>query len=206
MEASDPIAGGCMCGGVRFELSEPLLGALYCHCTRCQRRTGTGASVSALTAPGSYRTVAGEELLDAWDPGDGGWVKSFCRHCGSHVFTTNPENPELVSVRMGAIDGDPGVRPPVRAPVHRIRRDLGAGPRRWPAALCRADRSRAEPPTRGSAPGGWSSSTRTADNGHMPLASRSSATGVSTGPRSSARWSSTRARSPCSPTTRRRCT
>jgi hypothetical protein len=111
MEVTLPIAGGCMCGGVRFELGEPLLGALYCHCTRCQRRTGTGASISALTTPGSYRTVSGGELLDAWDPGDGGWVKSFCRRCGSHLFTTNPENPELVSVRMGALDGDPGVRP-----------------------------------------------------------------------------------------------
>ena len=49
-----------MCGGVRFEVSEPLLGALYCHCKRCQRRTGTGVSVTALTNPGSYRTTSGE--------------------------------------------------------------------------------------------------------------------------------------------------
>jgi hypothetical protein len=66
-----PISGGCMCGGVRFELSEPLLGALYCYCKRCQRRTGTGVSTTALTAPGSYRTVSGKELIRSWDPGDG---------------------------------------------------------------------------------------------------------------------------------------
>ena len=83
-----------MCGGVRFELSEPLLGALFCHCKRCQRRTGTGVSTTALTAPGSYRTVAGEELIGRWDPGDGGYVKVFCTRCGSQLFTTNPENPE----------------------------------------------------------------------------------------------------------------
>jgi hypothetical protein len=100
-----------MCGGVRFELSEPLLGAIYCHCKRCQRRTGTGYSVNALTAPGSYRTVAGEELLRSFDPGDGGWVKSFCSRCGSHLFTTNPDNPEMVGVRMGTLDEDPGIRP-----------------------------------------------------------------------------------------------
>ncbi|HEX5928561.1 MAG TPA: GFA family protein [Solirubrobacterales bacterium] len=100
-----------MCGGVRYELSEPLLGALYCHCKRCQHRTGTGYSVNALTAPGSYRTVAGEELLGSYDPGDGGWVKSFCTRCGSHVFTTNPEDPEMVGIRMGTLDEDPGVRP-----------------------------------------------------------------------------------------------
>lgn len=103
-----------MCGGVRFEVAEPLLGAIYCHCKRCQRRTGTGYSVNALTAPGSYRTVAGEELLDSWDPGDGSWVKSFCARCGSHLFTTNPENPQMVGIRMGTLDEDPGIRPGAR--------------------------------------------------------------------------------------------
>ena len=108
-----PLTGGCMCGGVRYEISEPLLGALYCHCKRCQRRTGTGGSIGALIAPGAYRTVEGEDLLRKFDPGDGGWVKSFCSSCGSHVFTTNPENPDLVGLRMGTLDEDPGIRPTV---------------------------------------------------------------------------------------------
>jgi hypothetical protein len=105
-----PITGGCMCGGVRFEVSEPLLGALYCHCKRCQRRTGSAFSVSALTAPGSLRIIQGRELVRSWAPGDG-WIKSFCGECGSQVYTTHPDNPELISVRMGALDDDPGVRP-----------------------------------------------------------------------------------------------
>lgn len=100
-----------MCARVRFEVSEPLLGALYCHCKRCQRRTGTGVSVTALTAPRSFRATAGEELIRSWDPGDGGWIKSFCAECGGHLFTTNPDNPDLISIRMGALDDDPGIRP-----------------------------------------------------------------------------------------------
>jgi len=103
-----------MCGQVRFEVTEPLLGALYCHCKRCQRRTGTGASVSALTVPGSYRTVAGAELIRSWAPPDDGWVKSFCSECGSHVFTAHPENPGLIAIRVGTLDGDPGIRPSAR--------------------------------------------------------------------------------------------
>jgi hypothetical protein len=106
-----PLTGECMCGGVRFELSEPLLGALFCHCKRCQRRTGTGVSTTALTAPGSYLTVAGEELVRTWDPGDGGYLKAFCSVCGGQLYTTNPENPEILAIRMGALDGDPGIRP-----------------------------------------------------------------------------------------------
>ncbi len=103
-----PIGGGCLCGRVRFEVSEPLLGVLYCHCKRCQRRTGSGFSVSAFTAPGSYRTVSGEDLLRTWTPSDGGWIKGFCAECGSQLTTINPDNPELIAVRMGALDEDPG--------------------------------------------------------------------------------------------------
>lgn len=100
-----------MCGKVRFEVSEPLLGAVFCHCKRCQRRTGTGVATTALTAPGSYSTVAGEELVGSWDPGDGGWIKFFCSECSGQLYTANPENPDLVAIRMGALDGDPGIRP-----------------------------------------------------------------------------------------------
>jgi len=107
----EPLGGGCMCGSVRFEINEPLLGAAYCHCKRCQRRTGTAVSTTGLTAVGSFRVVEGEQLVRTYDPGDGGWKKSFCGECSSQLFTTNSENADLVAVRLGAIDGDPGLRP-----------------------------------------------------------------------------------------------
>jgi len=105
-----PLTGACACGAVTFEVSAPLLGALYCHCKRCQRRTGTAYSVSALTVRGSFSITAGESLVRSWAPGDG-WVKSFCTECGGHLFTMHPDNPELISVRVGALDQDPGIRP-----------------------------------------------------------------------------------------------
>src|SRR6266571_3425198 len=81
-----PLGGGCMCECVRFEIAEPLLGALYCHCKRCQRRTGTAFSATALAVPGSFRVTAGAELVRSWEPADDGWVKSFCGECGSQLF------------------------------------------------------------------------------------------------------------------------
>lgn len=108
--AEAPIIGRCLCGHVRFEISEPLLEAEYCHCKRCQRRTGTTASASALTAPGTFRVTEGEELLGAFKPNEG-WHDYFCRKCGSHLYAQSHEDPRLICVSMGAIDGDPGVRP-----------------------------------------------------------------------------------------------
>jgi hypothetical protein len=98
---------------VRFQISEPLVSARYCHCTRCQHRTGTGASASAATVPGSFRVISGEDRLRAWKP-KGGAEKWFCGDCGSAIFTRDPGEPEQIGVRLGAIDGDPGVRPNAR--------------------------------------------------------------------------------------------
>jgi hypothetical protein len=109
----EPLTGGCMCGGVRFELTEPLVAAGYCHCTRCQRRTGTAASVQARIRPGSLRITHGADLVGAYEP-PGGWVKEFCSRCGSALWSRNPDDSEVLSVRLGAFDRDPGIRPSVR--------------------------------------------------------------------------------------------
>jgi hypothetical protein len=108
-----PLRGGCLCGGVRFEVTEPLVSSSYCHCTRCQRRTGTGASPQARVAPGSLVITQGEELVRAYEPDDG-WAKLFCSNCGSSLFSRNPDDPSVMSVRLGAFDGDPGIRPQYR--------------------------------------------------------------------------------------------
>ena len=105
-----PLTGGCGCGAVRFEITEPLGQAVYCHCTRCQRRTGAAAGASARVAPGSFAITAGEEHLKAWSPGDG-FDKVFCGECGSAVLVRDPASGEVAMVRLGEIDGDPGVRP-----------------------------------------------------------------------------------------------
>ena len=102
-----------MCGSVRFALSAPPLSAGYCHCTRCRRRTGTAASVNAQLAPGTFRFIQGEDLVRVHRPEDG-FDKAFCGACGSALFSKPPDAGEPASVRMGAFDGDPGVRPSYR--------------------------------------------------------------------------------------------
>jgi hypothetical protein len=106
-----PLTGGCLCGAVRYEVSEPLVAAGYCHCTRCQRRTGTAAAPSARVAPGSFRLTSGADLVGDYDPGDGGFLKSFCTACGGALYSQKPDDPSLLAVRMGTFDGDPGIRP-----------------------------------------------------------------------------------------------
>jgi hypothetical protein len=112
-----PLTGRCLCGRVRFELTEPPSAAGYCHCTRCQRRTGSGASAQARVDGRAFRVVAGEDSVRAWRHPDGGFEKAFCVECGAHLFARNPDDPAQMSVRMAAFDADPGVRPSFRTHV-----------------------------------------------------------------------------------------
>ena len=113
---SDPsVTGGCLCGAVRFELTQPVTAAGYCHCRRCQKRTGTSSSAQARIDGRTFKLLRGGEFVQAWRHPDGGFDKCFCRECGAHLFSRNPDDEVQMSVRMSAFDGDPAVRPSWRA-------------------------------------------------------------------------------------------
>jgi hypothetical protein len=107
--ADAPLRGHCACGAVQFEISGPLRGARYCHCHRCQHRTGATYSVNAEVDAAAFHVLSGEDRMAAWQPPDG-HTKWFCRDCGGHLFSRMGDGP-LMYVRLGAIEGDPGVRP-----------------------------------------------------------------------------------------------
>ncbi|MGB0121647.1 MAG: GFA family protein [Solirubrobacterales bacterium] len=107
----ETLTGTCMCGTVKFEVNAPMLGAALCWCKRCQRRTGTAFSATGLTQVGSFSVTEGKDVLRTYEPGDGGFNKSFCSNCGGQICTSSPDNPDIIAIRLGALDNDPGIRP-----------------------------------------------------------------------------------------------
>ncbi len=59
-----PQTGGCICGAVRYEITEAPTSVYTCHCTDCQQ-----ASVSAflvgIAVPGAAFSLSGKELKPA---------------------------------------------------------------------------------------------------------------------------------------------
>src|SRR4051794_41879138 len=88
----EPLTGGCACGAVRYEISEPLVSASYCHCTRCQRRTGAAASPQARPAPGSPRWGSGGGSIGVGAP-PGGVSEAVFKSGGGAVSTRGPGGP-----------------------------------------------------------------------------------------------------------------
>jgi hypothetical protein len=105
-----PLGGGCLCGAVRYEVRAPFIASSYCHCTHCQRRTGTGSSANAQVPRASFRLLSGREQLNAYQPPTG-IPKLFCATCGSALFSGDPFNEDVVRIRLGTLDGDPAIRP-----------------------------------------------------------------------------------------------
>ena len=105
-----PLTGRCMCERVRFEISEPLLRRALLPLQALSAANG-----QRLRGHRAHRTRLVQDRLRRgcralMEPGRR-LDQSFCGVCGGHLFSTNPDNPDLIAVRMGALDGDPGIRP-----------------------------------------------------------------------------------------------
>jgi hypothetical protein len=106
-----PVTGGCLCGAVRYEVTQPFKRANFCHCSRCRKHTGAAASTQGRVPQDGFRLTAGAEHLRVYRPPGGGMAKVFCDVCGSSLFGGSwPDGPE-VSIRLGTLDDDPGIRP-----------------------------------------------------------------------------------------------
>jgi hypothetical protein len=79
------IAGGCLCGKVRYSApGEPVLTAV-CHCKNCQKQTGTSFSV-IISVPSLALSVKGTlKTFDHTGDGEKPVHKNFCPDCGSPI-------------------------------------------------------------------------------------------------------------------------
>ena len=110
MFLKEKIPGSCLCGSVRFEVEPPFLRAGHCHCERCRKHSGTAVCTQARVPKEQFTLLQGAKLIRVYGKTEGA-VKAFCRNCGSSLFGGDWPDGDEVSIRMGAFDSDPGIRP-----------------------------------------------------------------------------------------------
>ena len=94
---TEKITGGCFCGAVRYESSEPPYSASYCHCRMCQKLNGSTFVVAATFRKDTFRFTRGEpKLYKSSDIAERG----FCANCGSRLIY-RPFNAEWIAVKSG---------------------------------------------------------------------------------------------------------
>lgn len=105
--------GGCTCGTVRYRLNDKPLFVHCCHCTWCQRETGSAFAVNALIEASKVELLRGEvreQMLPT--PSGKGQLFSRCPGCGLTLWSNYAGAGDKIRfVRTGTLD-DPGFAPP----------------------------------------------------------------------------------------------
>jgi hypothetical protein len=108
------LTGGCLCGGVRFEIARAVGPFELCHCTRCRKASGSAFAAMIGVRTADFRLLQGGELIGRYDAPiidrPPPYRVSFCRRCGSPVPDPEPGS-EWFEIPAGLLDGDPHVRP-----------------------------------------------------------------------------------------------
>jgi hypothetical protein len=105
------IAGGCLCGKVRYSANVDPAFVGVCHCTDCQKFTGSAFSV-VLGVPKPALSIQGR-LASYSKAGDSGKSieRRFCPECGASVCDEAAAMPDIVMIGSGTLDDPSWVKP-----------------------------------------------------------------------------------------------
>ncbi len=102
---TEPITGGCLCGKVRYSVSQPPKNIIVCHCTHCQKASGAGASHNALLPSGAVTFTSGQPKVYVDTAGSGNKLnRYFCGDCGSALYSQREKVPEMMVLKVGTLD------------------------------------------------------------------------------------------------------
>jgi hypothetical protein len=105
--------GGCLCGSVRYACEADPMATANCHCTDCQRQTGSAFS-TFIAVPRDAFQVEGDTLSSYTTTGEDTGketTRHFCTNCGSPVMSFNEAMPDVVFIKAGSLDDRSWVSP-----------------------------------------------------------------------------------------------
>ena len=105
--------GGCTCGHVRYRLAGKPLIVHACHCSWCQRETGTAHALNALYEADRVEHLKAEpEFIQTPSASGRGQRIARCPNCKVAIWSNYPQaGPAVRFVRVGTMDR-PGEYPP----------------------------------------------------------------------------------------------
>ena len=110
------VTGGCHCGQITYEAEVDPRTVRVCHCTDCQKLTGTAFRAAVASLPGTFVLNSGTPKIYIKTAESGTRrAHAFCPECGTPVYATAIEpNPSIYGLRVGGIDQRLELAPPAR--------------------------------------------------------------------------------------------
>ena len=106
-------AGGCACKQVRYHMIDRPLFVHCCHCSYCQRQSGSAFATNAMIETSAVKLLGGQlDAIEVSTPSGKGQVIYRCSGCKLAVWSTYGSAGELLRfVRVGTLDS-PDCCPP----------------------------------------------------------------------------------------------
>lgn len=105
------INGSCLCGAVKYRIRPPYLFFQYCHCSRCQKNSGTAHAANLMIKIAQFEWTEGESVVKRYElPSAQYYCTGFCPTCGSAMPWLS-RNGKYVIVPAGTLDDHPGATP-----------------------------------------------------------------------------------------------
>lgn len=106
-----PYTGGCQCGAVRYTLNAEPMRVMACHCTECQRQSGSAFGMSMLVKR-SDLVVTGtlKSFTRTADSGNAN-TGAFCPECGNRIYNVPGYAEDRLVLKPGTLDDTSWVHP-----------------------------------------------------------------------------------------------
>lgn len=102
--------GSCLCGNVKFSISNSIEDIVHCHCSLCRKAQGSAFATNANVKAKDFIFLQGEDNLTPYSSSPT-QTKYFCKTCGSPVMSKNSAAPDNIRIRLGTIESDISERP-----------------------------------------------------------------------------------------------
>ncbi|MBL4898968.1 MAG: GFA family protein [Colwellia sp.] len=90
------LTGGCLCGAVRYKVTNQFSHFFLCNCQQCQQFTGSAFAANIFTAPENIQWLTGYEKISHYEHPGREFSKAFCSICGCAQPFINKSGKSLI--------------------------------------------------------------------------------------------------------------
>jgi hypothetical protein len=103
-------AGGCVCGEISYECRAEPIEEYYCHCTNCQKMTGSAYGAFFLVRQDRVK-LTGKLTRYTLPTEYGDTVQLFCPSCGTCIGGESASEPSTISLSAGTLEDPSSFNP-----------------------------------------------------------------------------------------------
>ncbi len=106
---TNTLTGSCLCGRITFRVTDEFETFHLCHCTQCQKATGSAHASNLFAQQTGFAWLTGEERLKRFDVPGRAISQAFCIDCGSGMPYLTLSGSGLMVIPAGTLDQAPSI-------------------------------------------------------------------------------------------------